>query len=176
MSRKFLLTLSLFMTTISILFGQSKFQNDLYGFGGQVPEDWRVYVENKNDQANKSAIIDWGLPKVYSELEKASIENSISITAFKRPSVKSINDLTKIEFGRLANFIVSKELIDSTSYTSYIVFLVRNGIRYKSKLTFVFKNDVGYILSFTATPGTYDINLSKFDNFVKNLQIFEPKD
>lgn len=176
MSRKFLLTLSLFLITISILFGQTKFQNDLYGFGGQVPDDWHVYGEIKDDVINKRAIIDWGLPKVYSELEKTTIENSVSITAYKRPSLKTIEDLTKIEFGRVANVLVSKELIDSTSYTSYLVFTVRNGLKFKSKLTFVFKNDVGYVLNFTATPGTYDINLLKFDNFVKSLQVFEPKD
>ncbi|MBV5282069.1 MAG: hypothetical protein JZU53_06485 [Paludibacter sp.] len=173
MSRKLLLTLSLFLITISTLFGQSKFQNDLYGFGGQVPDDWHVYGELKDDLTNKRAIIDWGLPKVYSELEKTSIENSVSITAYKRPSLKSIDDLTKFEFGRVANVLVSKELIDSTSY---IVFTVRNGLKFKSKLTFVFKNEVGYVLNFTATPGTYDINLSKFDNFVRSLQIFKPKD
>lgn len=173
MSRKFLLMLSLFLITISTLFGQSKFQNDLYGFGGQVPDDWHVYGELKDDFTNKRAIIDWGLPKVYSELEKTSIENSVSITAYKRPSLKTIDDLTKFEFGRVANVLVSKELIDSTSY---IVFTVRNGLKFKSKLTFVFKNEVGYVLNFTATPGTYDINLSKFDNFVKSLQIFKPKD
>lgn len=176
MSRKFLLTLSLFLITISILFGQTKFQNDLYGFGGQVPDDWHVYGEIKDDVINKRAIIDWGLPKVYSELEKTTIENSVSITAYKRPSLKTIEDLTKFEFGRVANVLVSKELIDSTSYTSYLVFTVRNGLKFKSKLTFVFKNDVGYVLNFTATPGTYDINLLKFDNFVKSLQVFEPKD
>jgi len=176
MSKKFLLTLSFFMIAIFILFGQSKFQNDLYGFGGHVPDDWHVYGEIKDDVTNKRAIIDWGLPKVYSELEKTSIENSVSITAYKRPSLKSIDDLTKLEFGRVSRVLVSKELIDSSTYTSYIVFTVRNGLKFKSKLTFVFKNDVGYVLNFTATPGTYDINLPKFDSFVGNLQFIEPKD
>ena len=36
-----------------------------------------------------------------------------------------------------------------------------------------YKNDIGYVINFTATPGTYSINLSKFENFVSELEFFE---
>lgn len=167
--------LTFLMVTINILFGQIKYQNESYGYGGQVPGDWHVYAEIKDDPANKRAIIDWGLPKVYSELEKTSIENAVSITAYKRPNINSIDDLTKLEFERIGHILKSKVQIDSSINPSYIVITVRNGLKYKSKVTFVYKNNIGYVLNFTATPGTYDINLSKFDTFVNDIQFFEPK-
>ncbi len=176
MKKRILTTLTVLIVTIYGIFGQTEYQNDKYGFGGQVPGDWHVYAVIKDDPANKRAIIDWGLPKVYSELEKTSIENAVSITAYKRPSIKSIGDLTKLEFNRIGHILESKEQIDSIPYEAYIVITIRNGLRYKSKVAFVFKNGIGYVLSFTATPGTYDINLSKFDSFVKDIRWFEPKE
>lgn len=176
MIKRILTTLIVLTVTINIISGQTKYQNDKYGFGWQVPDDWHVYAEIKDDPANKRAIIDWGLPKVYSELEKTSIENAVSITAYKRPSLKNIDDLTKLEFERIGHILESKEQIDSIPYIAYIVITVRNGLKYKSKVEFVFKNGIGYVLSFTATPGTYDVNLSKFDSFVKTIIWFEPKE
>lgn len=156
--------------------GQTKFQNDKYGFNGQVPTDWNIYAEIKDDPSGKSAIIDWGLPKVYSELEKTSIENAVSITAYKRPNIKTIDDLIEFEFERVGHRLSSKELIDSIPYYSYTLITIQNGLKYKTKVTFIFKNKIGYVLNFTATPGTYNINIKKFDNFVKCIQFFEPKE
>jgi hypothetical protein len=151
------------------------YQNENYGFRVNVPADWHQYAEIKDDIINKRAIIDWGLPRVYSEIEKTSIENAVTITAYKRPNIKNIDDLKKLEFERIEHMLQSKETLDSSGH-SYIVITLRNGLKYKSKLWFVFQNNVGYILSFTATPGTYDINLPKFESMVKNILFFEPKE
>ncbi|MBL4656940.1 MAG: hypothetical protein JKX73_02990 [Flavobacteriales bacterium] len=176
MTKIILILLTVLTATINTLYGQSKYQNDKYGFSGQVPDDWHVYAEIKDDPANKKAIIDWGLPKVYSKLEKTSIENAVSITAYKKPDIKTIDDLIKFEFERIGHVLVSKELNDTIQRPSYVVITLRNGLNYKSKVAFVFQNNIGYVLSFTATPGTYDLNISKFDSFVNDLQFFEPKE
>ncbi len=172
-------TLFLLLTVLVLhldIQGQSKFQNDKYGFSGQVPADWRIYAEIKDNPSSKSAVIDWALPRVYSELERTYIENAVSITAYRRPDIKSIGDLIKLELERVSHILVSKELIDSSTYTSYILITSRIGLKYKTKVTFIFKNNIGFVLAFTATPGTYDINLSKFDSFVKDIQFTEPKE
>jgi len=175
MSRKTILFIALLSIT-SAFFAQVSYQNDSYGFEAQVPEDWHVYAEIKDDQANKVALINWGLPKVYSELENASIENAVSVVAYKRSNIKNTDDLINLELERTKDILESKERIQSSSNVAYIMTAVINGLTYKSKVTFVFKNDIGYVITFTATPGTYDMNLGKYDDFRKELTFFVPKE
>jgi hypothetical protein len=113
-------TLTFLILTFN-LFAQSKYQNEKYGYSGQVPNDWTIYAEIKDDTENNSSIIDWGLPKVYSKLEKASIENAISITAYKRNDIKNIDDLMKFEFNRVGSRLVSKEAVEETPYKSFVL-------------------------------------------------------
>ncbi len=150
-------------------FSQKKFENALYGFKGEVPSDWTIYAEINDDEDNHAAIMDWGLPKVYSKLEKTSIENAVSITAYNRSDIKNIEELQKFEFERVASVLTSKERIASSANPAYVIMSKRNGFTYKTKTEFVFKDGIGYVLIYTATPGTYDINLSKFDDFIKTL-------
>jgi hypothetical protein len=157
------------------VFGQKTYRNDMYGFSGVVPDDWKIYAEIKNDPSELKAIIDWGLPQVYSELEKASIENAVSITAYKKAAdIKNLNDLIKFEFQRIAYTLVTKEVLKGSTYTSYVVITLRDGLIYKTNVSFVFKNNIGYVIAFTATPGTYDKNLAKFEAFVKGIVFAAP--
>lgn len=176
MKKTILILLTVLTASFNPLYGQTSYQNDKYGFSGLVAEDWHVYAEIKNDAVNNKALIDWGLPKVYSKLEKTSIENAVSIVAYNRPDIKTIDDLMKFEFERIGHILVSKELIDTIPRSSYTVITSRNGLKYKSKVAFVYQNNIGYVLSFTATPGTYDINLSKFDSFVDKIQFYDSKE
>jgi hypothetical protein len=176
MRKKILLSLTVLSVIVNSLYGQVKYQNEGYGFEAEVPEDWHVYAEIKDDPVNKRSIIDWGLPKVYSELEKTSIENAVSITAYKRAEFNDVEDLIKFEYERVQSILISKEQIDSLPHVSYLVNTEMKGLKYQTKQVFVLKNDIGYVLTYTATPGTYDKNLSKFDSFVNKLNWFEPKE
>ncbi len=51
------------------------YENSVFSFRVSVPKNWKVYKEVENDTVNKSAFINWGIPKVYSEIEKTEIEN-----------------------------------------------------------------------------------------------------
>jgi len=175
--RKTLSTLLVILfITLSSAYGQAKYGNDRYGFSGWVPEDWTVYGAINHDPVGKFAIIDWGLPKEYSKLEKDFIENSISITAYKKPNFNNMDELIKYEFSRVKEMLVSKERIDSSQTPSYLVMTQRNGLTYKSKVVFALENDVGYIMNFTATQGTYDINLPKFEKFVNEARFSVPNE
>ncbi|MDI9310212.1 MAG: hypothetical protein QM535_08350 [Limnohabitans sp.] len=44
-----------------------------------------------------------------------------------------------------------------------------NGLKYQGKSYFVFKNGIGYIITFMATPGTYNKNIKVFEEFYKNV-------
>lgn len=39
----------------------------------------------------------------------------------------------------------------------------------------VFFNDCGYVISFTATHGTFDKNIEEYRNFIDRITFFEPK-
>ncbi len=162
------------LVTINLVSGQTKYQNEKYGFSGKTPDDWHIYAEIKDDSANKIAIIDWGLPKVFSESENTYIENAISIIAYKRSDIKNIDDLIKLEFERISDILESKEIIDSNPYTSFITITEINGLKYKSKVSFVFQNSIGYVLNFVATLGTFDINVFKFDSFIQDIRFHKP--
>ncbi|MGZ3767583.1 MAG: hypothetical protein ACXVA2_23165, partial [Mucilaginibacter sp.] len=51
-----------------------------------------------------------------------------------------------------------------------IVFSTINGLKYKGKSYFEFKNNIGYVINFTATPGTFDKNLTVFEKFYLNIR------
>lgn len=122
----------------------------------------------KNDTIKKRAIVEWGLPLTYSELEKTDIENSISITAYHRTDIKSMEELITYEYLRKDPRETSLE-VDTSSVNARIVYSTIKGLNYKGKIYFVFKNDIGYVITFMATPGTYDKNLGLFEDFNKKI-------
>lgn len=163
------------LTLISInSIAQTLYQNEFFGFSCKVPTDWTIYSEMKNDKVNHNSIIDWGLPKVYSELEKTNIENAVTITAYKRSEINSIEKLIEYEFDRIKNNLVEKNKVEGTKNITYNVLTKINGLIYKSQLTFIFENNIGYILNFTATKGTFDINIKKFLEFQNGITFYKP--
>ncbi|HYV91248.1 MAG TPA: hypothetical protein VE978_05675 [Chitinophagales bacterium] len=59
--------------------------------------------------------------------------------------------------------------VDTSSVNARIVYSTIKGLNYKGKIYFVFKNDIGYVITFMATPGTYDKNLGLFEDFNKKI-------
>ncbi len=173
---KTIITCLILMTALVNLRSQTEYKNEVYGFSVQVPSEWVIYGELKDDMANNRSIIDWGMPKVYSELEKTEIENAVTITAYKRDEIKNVEDLIELEYRRLGTKVKSHEVLDSGETQSHILNTVIRGLEYKTKCVFLFKNKVAYVVAFTATPGTYDINISKFDTFIKGIRYFVPKE
>jgi hypothetical protein len=57
-----LTSLAFLILTVN-LFAQSHYQNDTYGYSGQVPNDWTIYADIKDDTENHNSILDWGLRK-----------------------------------------------------------------------------------------------------------------
>jgi hypothetical protein len=88
MATRFLITLLVLFGTITHGLGQTIYENNSYRFRAKIPIDWTLYGEIKNDTVKNYSIVGWGLPKVYSDLEKTEIENAISITGYKRKNKK----------------------------------------------------------------------------------------
>jgi hypothetical protein len=171
------ITLGIFICLIIVLraFGQtdtiksSEYKNATYRFSLKVPGNWKLYGEIPDDKIKHQAIADWGLPPIFSDLEKTDIENSVSITAYKKANIKSVHQLISMEAAR-TNPATNIMKQDSTSENARIIFRTDRGLKYKGKSYFIFKNDIGYVINFMATPGTYAKNLPAFEAFYKNVK------
>lgn len=144
--------------------------NERYKFSLQIPNSWTLYGQIKNDTINNRAIVGWGLPKIYSEIEKTNIENSISVTAYQRKDITSTESLILFEYLRVDPTETALEL-DKLNPNARMIYMTRKGLQYKGKSYFIFKNGIGYIVNFMATPGTFDKNILKFEDFYTKIQI-----
>ncbi len=145
------------------------YKNEKYRFSVIVPEKWKLYGQILDDSKQHKAIADWGLPAIYSELEKTDIENSVSITAYHKPDIRSVQELIAAEYFK-RNPVETALEVDSTCTNCRIIYHTQNGLEYKGKSYFVYKNEIGYVIVFMATPGTYDKNLKSFEDFFLNIK------
>ncbi len=91
--------------------------------------------------------------------------------------VKHIDDLIEWEFNRISDIMIQKKELSLKNIRSYKVITKINNLIYITKSIFLFRQEFnyGYIISFTATKGTYEKNLKIFDEFLKNIEFTNPK-
>ena len=154
---------------ISISSKEDSYCNREFGFAVKVPRNWLLYTEIvEKDQTT----ISFGLPKIWSDIEKQEIENDISIRACRREAIQSVEDLVELDVKRTKDILTSKRDVPTTFGKAFIQQTVINGLPYKSWETYHFTNNVGYVISFTATEGTFEQNVSKYESFLKSI-VFE---
>lgn len=164
-----LLTLLVYLSTTN---GQEKYLNKDFGFEAIIPKEWSVYKETPTPTSNYM-IIAWGMPKLYSEMEKEEIENSVSITCIKSPNIKDVEDLAEKDYKRVSGFAqkIHRQKADSSEILAYYTSSIIKMKSYVTKQYFIHKNGIGYIINFTATPGTFTTNQPKFEEFFKTVKI-----
>lgn len=148
-----------------------RYENPKHKLAAQVLKSWTLSKEFEN-MSKSVFIVQWLLPKVYSEIEKTDIANAVSVTCLYKPSIKNVDALAAYEFSRVSDVLVKKEKL-SDQNNAYLVYSKIDGLSYKSKYYFTYLNGIGYVINFTATEGTYDKNLKGFDNFFRDLTITE---
>jgi len=148
---------------------QNTYKNEKYRFNVTVPDSWKLYGQIQDDSKQNKAIADWGLPAIYSELEKTDIENSVSITAYHKTDIHSLQELIAAEYFKRNPVEIALE-VDPTCSNARIIYQTQNGLKFKGKSYFVFKNEIGYVITFMATPGTYEKNLKSFEEFYLNIK------
>jgi hypothetical protein len=148
------------------------YANEAYRFSATIPDNWKLYGQIINDTLKHMALADWGLPKIYSDLEKAEIENSISITAYQKPNISSVDKLILAEYLKINPTETALEVDKSNPNARMIYTTTPTGLKYQGKSYFVFKNGIGYVITFMATPGTYDKNIKMFEEFYNNVKYF----
>jgi hypothetical protein len=141
-----------------------------FGFIAHTPDDWKVFGEQ---QRGEKMLLDFGLPKVWSDLENQNIENSVYVMAHR--DVKSLEALLAAEERRVAGMVVSREAFPSKAGKAFIAVLKIDGLEYKNLSTYRFENGVGYIIAFNATHGTFDKNLPKYQAFLEQLEFVAPR-
>ena len=174
MTIKYILPLLLFIFISHESFCQknvNNYSNSIFGYEVSVPKDWNVYREVRNDDVKQRTLIDWGLPKIYSEIEDTEIENSVSIRAFKNKDIKSLNELIQNEYLRIDPTTTALEIEEKTNVKSRIIYHDSNGLKFKGKCYFEFNNGISYVITFMATPGTYDKNIVKFEEFYSKFSL-----
>lgn len=144
--------------------------NEVYRFSATIPDTWKLYGQIKNDTLRHMAIADWGLPKIYSDLEKTEIENSISITAYQKPDISSVDKLILAEYLKINPAETALEVDKSNPNARMIYTTTPTGLKFQGKSYYVFKNGIGYVITFMATPGTYDKNIKVFEEFYTNVK------
>jgi len=144
--------------------------NEVYRFSATIPDSWKLYGQIKNDTLKHMAIADWGLPKIYSDLEKTEIENSISITAYNKTDINSVDKLILSEYLKINPAETALEVDKSNPNARMIYTTTPTGLKFQGKSYYVFKNEIGYVITFMATPGTYDKNIKVFEEFYNNVK------
>lgn len=151
------------------------YENKLFGFKFVVPETWRLHGEEKFNKKYSCAIVDYGLPLTWSDKENQEIENAVTVVAYMRPDIANIDELVSFEKRRIKQILVSMEEVSVEKRTAFLIITKINGLEYKTQSSFIYKNNCGYIISFTATHGTYDKNLSLYHEFLNGVEFFEPE-
>ncbi len=148
-----------------------EYKNDKFRFSVNVPFEWKLFGEVKNDTVNQKALVDWGLPPIHSELEKTDIENSISILAYTKTKINSLDELMKFECNKRDRSTI-KFVMDTTCKSALIIYYYNNNREYKGKAYYIYKQGTCYVITFMATPGTFDKNLKVFEEFYRNIKFY----
>ena len=144
-----------------------------YGIRAQVTDSWRSY---RSRDHKGQYVQSFGMPKIWSESENADISNAVAVTAYRRADIDSIAALIKFDNKRLEDILVSREEIETAGDDKIVRHVSEiNGLNYHSQSHYRFKNNVGYIFTFTATKGTFEKNLPKFEEFLTTVELSKPK-
>jgi hypothetical protein len=143
-----------------------------FGCRVQIPSDWIIYREANMGVAVR---VSFGLPKVWSDLEAAEIENAVSISAYRRRDLAAIDEVVHCERDRIRDILTSSEDVDLEFGKAELYVTEIQGNKYKSIAAFALKNGIAYVFGFTATFGTYDKNIDKFTEFLSRLEFPSPE-
>ena len=145
---------------------QDKFSllvNKDYGFTLTVDPEWSKIKDEIIDSSLPKYMVTFVLPPVYSPLEKRPIKNVVGINAIKNSNYDFDEELKNI-YKRIE--VVEIKEIDSVFGKAQILTVKNNDVVFVCQRDVIKKNNVSYEISFTATPGTYDINHKHYIAFL----------
>ncbi len=144
-----------------------------WGFTSAIPDSWTVYREADVPEEFR---VSFGMPKVWSEKEKQHIENSVSISVYRMDSLKNTEDVARLEHERTADILVVRSDLKVENGIAFDKRTRIDGLEYVSRTTCRYENGLGYVLSFTATDGTFALNLPVFEDFIREFSFQLPSE
>jgi hypothetical protein len=147
----------------------SEYINKKFKITASIPNEWSFYREKQDGRKNLH--IEWGLPKVFDSIHGEKIENAVYIKAFRIKSIKNTSDMILSAYLGIAGSNTALSLEPDIGKEARIIYMdAANGVKYKGKVYFRFENNIGYRITFMATPMTYEQNLNSFENFISSLK------
>ena len=113
---------------------------------------------------------------MWSEIEKQSIENAISVYAKEREAIETLGMAVEEFLARIPSAKSSDPIKSEDVDPHRIKFTYEqsdSGLTYKKQSVIVFHNGISYQIDFTATPGTFDKNLPVFTAFCDAIEFIE---
>lgn len=151
------------------------YANERYGFRLSVPADWDIAAEPRGIlPLGPSEAVAFALPAVWSELEDTDIRNAVSVKAIVLLEACSAEDFVDMYALFESDGRVSMESVADFPRPAYVEVVKWRGLTYKRRLEFEMRSGIGYVLEFTATPGTFDQNYPRFRHVADHVEFFPP--
>lgn len=150
------------------------FERAAQGWRARVPSDWEFLGEVAEEQPNgwMDKVV-FELPPVWSELEGQSIANAVAITAIRRHGVSGV---ASFQFEHsILHPDDPRKLVEGNPRLATRDTVNWEGLDYEVQLEFAVRDRMGYVIGFTATPGTFAINYPLFRALSDSLELFEPE-
>lgn len=150
------------------------FERAEFGWRASVPSTWTMLGELDDDLPNGTLHKTvFELPKVWSELEGQAIANAVSVSAIRRHVA---SDARSFQFEHsILHPDLPHKLLDGNPRLGSRGTVNWDGLDYEVQLEYVVLDQMGYVLEFIATPGTFETNYPLFRAFSDSLELYEPR-
>lgn len=148
--------------------GTKAYAIDQFAVSLEAPAEWEVVREEIEEVQATLAFL---LPPLWSEAEDQEVRNVVSVTAHRRKSIASRQDVVDYERWRIGKVMTSDTEVESPLGEGHVFETRIKGFRYLTFAAMEFREGVGYVVAFTATNGTYDTNLPTFMAFLDTVKI-----
>ena len=151
------------------------YANTRYGFRLSVPDDWEFAREGRAIlPLGPSEAAVFALPAVWSELEGTDIRNAVSVKAIALLEACDVEEFADKYALSESNGRVSIEPVAGFARPAYVEVVEWRGLTYKRRLEFERRHGIGYVIEFTATPGTFDQNYPRFRSVADQVEFMPP--
>jgi len=137
---------------------------------------WKLQGIQQDGRIKNQSIVVVSLPPVWSDLERKSIENAISVYAKESETIKTL-DLAVEDFltrNPSAKSSTPTKVPDADPKRIKFTYEQSNsGLTYKKQSVVVFHSGISYQIDFIATLGTFEKNLPVFTAFCNTIDFIK---
>ena len=162
---------SLYAQSVKPALNVRAYEREHWGFTLAVPESWNVYLEADVPEEFR---VSFGMPKTWCEEAKTHIENAVSVSVYGSETVKTVDDVVRLERARIADILLGRKEVASENGVVFDSRTRINRLEYVSRTVCRYANGLGYVICFTATDGTFSHNLPAFEEFVTSVSFEQP--